>query len=105
MKRYRAKRYTKISLINVWKQQAFELFKKGEVFEFNPDDFEEVEEVREKLDNDTIYKLAEISGFLLGMSSELGERRAEIAKSLSNDLKKINEKQLQPVDELRERKA
>ena len=47
-----------------------------------------------KLDNDTIYLLAEISGFLEGMSSGLDERRKRIALEYVEKLREINKEQL-----------
>lgn len=48
----------------------------------------------EKLNNDTIYLLAEISGFLEGMFSILDERRKRIALEYVEKLRAINKEQL-----------
>ncbi len=48
----------------------------------------------QKLNTDTIYLLAEISGFLEGMSRELDERRKRIALEYVEKLRAINREQL-----------
>jgi hypothetical protein len=48
----------------------------------------------QKLNTDTIYLLAEISGFLDGMSTKLDERRKRIALEYVERLRAINKEQL-----------
>jgi hypothetical protein len=48
----------------------------------------------QQLNNDTIYLLAEISGFLEGMSVEMDDRRKKITLNYVEKLKSINKEQL-----------